>query len=103
MSILEDLAREYGAFMNIGLFVIEDLQKSSNDLKREFKSTKLPHIRFYPNQKTGEDKRSSSFEIVLPKTDDVDEVKETILEEIHSNFASDVKDVSEKVYYSLAG
>jgi hypothetical protein len=62
----------------------------------------LPHIRFYPNEKTGEDKRSASFEVVLPKSEDVDDVRAVILEEIQSNFVSDVKDVSEKVYYSLA-
>ena len=39
---------------------------------------------------------------MLPKTDDVAEIKEAILEEIMSNYETDVKDVSEKVYYSLA-
>ena len=28
MEIVEDLARDYGSFMNIGLFVVDDLQKS---------------------------------------------------------------------------
>ena len=89
--------------MNIALFVIDDVQKSTTDLKREFKSAKLPHIRFYPNEKTGDEKRDASFEIVLPRTGDIDAVRETIIDEIHSNFVSDVKDVSEKVYYSMAG
>lgn len=102
LSILEDFAKEYGMFLNVNLFVIEDAAASSADLKREFKSTKLPLFRFYPNNKTGQDKRNNSFEIILPKTDDLAEVKEAILEEIVSNFESDVKDVSEKVYYSLA-
>ena len=54
MSIIEDLAGEYGVFMNIALYVIEDMQKSTDDLKREFKTAKLPHMRFYPNEKTGD-------------------------------------------------
>jgi hypothetical protein len=28
MEVVEDLARDYGTFMNIGLFVVDDLQKS---------------------------------------------------------------------------
>ena len=41
-EVLEDLAREYGSFINIDLLVIDDLASSSADLKREFKSSKLP-------------------------------------------------------------
>lgn len=73
------------------------------DLKREFKSSKLPQFRFYPNLKTGQEKRAASFEIVYPKNGDIGEVREAVLEEIFSNYESDVKDVSEKVYYSLGG
>ena len=73
------------------------------DLKREFKSSKLPQFRFYPNLKTGQEKRAASFEIIYPKNGDIAEVREAVLEEIFSNYATDVKDVSEKVYYSLGG
>ena len=66
-------------------------------------TAKLPHMRFYPNEKTGEEKRNGSFEVILPKTDDIETIKEAVIEEIQSNFVSDVKDVSENVYYSLAG
>lgn len=87
--------------MNIALMVVDDLAESSQDLKREFKSAKLPMIRFYPNVKTGADKKNASFEIMLPKTEDAAEVKEAVMEEIFSNFVTDVKDVTEKVYYSV--
>jgi len=53
------------------LLVVEDVAESNADLKREFKTAKLPQLRFYPNIKTGQDKRSASFEIILPKTDDM--------------------------------
>jgi hypothetical protein len=49
LSVLEKFAQNYGAFMNFGVFVVEDAQAVSNDLKKEFKSTKLPQFRFYPN------------------------------------------------------
>lgn len=101
MSLIEELAREYRDFINVAMMVVDDLAESSQDLKREFKSTKLPMIRFYPNIKTGADKKSDSFEIMLPKTDDADEVKEAVLEEVMSNYVTDVKDVTEKVYYSI--
>ena len=64
------------------LLVIDDIAESSADLKREFKSAKLPQFRFYPNIKTGQDKRSASFEIVIPNTDNVKKIYETVLEEI---------------------
>ena len=85
--------------MNIALLVVDETANA--DLKREFKSSKLPQFRFYPNLKTGQDKRSASFEIVYPKGGSVDEVREAVLEEVHSNYETDVKDVSEKVYYSI--
>lgn len=65
-AIIEDLAQEYGDFINIGMYVVDDIQASNSDLKKEFKSTKLPIFRYYPNQKEGEAKRSASFNIVLP-------------------------------------
>ena len=65
-SVVEDLAQEYGDFINIAMYVVDDLQASSSDLKKEFKSTKLPLFRYYPNMKIGEDKRTASFNIVLP-------------------------------------
>ena len=51
--MVEELAKEYGAFLNVGLYVVEDIAEVSADLKREFKTTKLPQFRFYPNLKTG--------------------------------------------------
>ena len=91
----------YGDFINFGLYVVEDIDAASADLKKEFKTTKLPQFRFYPNIKKGDDKRKASFEIVFPKTKDMDKIRETVLDEIKGNFISDVKNVSEKVYHSL--
>ena len=99
LPLLEELAGEMGPFMNIALLVVDET--SSADIKREFKSSKLPQFRFYPNLKTGQEKRTDSFEIVYPKGGDIDEVREAVLEEIHTNYVTDVKDVSEKVYYSI--
>lgn len=48
------------------MYVVDDIQESSSDLKKEFKSTKLPVFRYYPNMKEDEAKRSASFNIVLP-------------------------------------
>ena len=88
-----------GSFVNVALLVVDE--NSSADLKREFKSTKTPQFRFYPNLKTGQEKRSASFEIVYPKNGEIKDVKAAVIEEVHSNYESDVKDVSEKVYYSM--
>jgi len=41
IDMMEDLAKEYGYFMNIVLLVV-DPENSSADLKREFKNAKLP-------------------------------------------------------------
>ena len=90
-----------GEFVNFALLVVDDEATNAADLKREFKSSKLPQFRFYPNLKTGTDKRVSSFEIMLPKNGSEDEVRETILEEIQEGYSSDVKNVDEKVYYSI--
>lgn len=65
--------------------MIEDVAESSADLKREFKSSKLPQFRFYPNNKTGQEKKAGSFEIIVPKTDDLAEIREAIFEEISSS------------------
>ena len=99
LPILEEFSAKMGSFMNIALLVVDETANA--DLKREFKSSKLPQFRFYPNLKTGQDKRSASFEIVYPKSGSLDEVREAILEEVHSNYETDVKDVTEKVYYSI--
>ena len=48
------------------MYVVDDAQASSSELKTEFKSTKLPLFRYYPNQKVGDAKRQASFNIVLP-------------------------------------
>ena len=45
MDMMEDLAREYGFFMNIALLVV-DPESSSADLKGEFKNTKLHNSAF---------------------------------------------------------
>ena len=93
------------------MYVVDDVQASSSDLKKEFKSTKLPLFRYYPNQKTKEEKRAASFNIVLPSEAFKAEfegpmaaaIKEAVVREIEDNYVSDVKEVSEKVYQSLAG
>ena len=38
---------------------------------------------------------------MLPKHGDAEEVREAVLEEIHSNFETNVNNVSEKVYYQV--
>lgn len=40
---------------------------------------------------------------MLPKSADASEVRETIMEEVISNYETDVKDVSDKIYYQLGG
>ena len=65
-QVVEDLASEYGDFINVVMYVVDDAQASSSELKSEFKSTKLPLFRYYPNQKEGDSKRQASFNIVLP-------------------------------------
>ena len=65
-QVVEDLASEYGDFINVVMYVVDDAQASSSELKTEFKSTKLPLFRYYPNQKVGDAKRQASFNIVLP-------------------------------------
>lgn len=42
LDILEGIAKQYNEFMRFGVFVVEDLEAASNDLKKEFKTTKLP-------------------------------------------------------------
>ena len=87
--------------MNFALLVVDEEATGTADLKKEFKSAKLPQMRFYPNLKKGTDKRVSSFEIMLPKDADEGEVREAVLEEIQSGYSTDVKNVDEKVYYSV--
>ena len=65
-QVVEDLASEYGDFINVVMYVVDDAQASSSELKTEFKSTKLPLFRYFPNQKEGDAKRQASFNIVLP-------------------------------------
>lgn len=36
LSVIEDMAKEYGLFLNVCLYVVHDLASSSADLKREF-------------------------------------------------------------------
>lgn len=38
---------------------------------------------------------------MLPKNGDAEEVREAVLEEIHSNYETNVNNVSEKVYYQV--
>jgi hypothetical protein len=102
MPVIEDLAREMGSFVNIAMLVIDDLEASSADLKKEFKSTKLPQFRFYPNLKTGQDKRIAAHEIMVRKNAEVSEALATVTEEMKAHYVTDVKEVSEKVYWSLS-
>jgi hypothetical protein len=53
--------------MNFGLWVIDDVDGKSAELKKELKTTKLPQFRFYPNMVKGAEKREKSFEIYVPK------------------------------------
>jgi len=34
LEIIENLAQEYGEFLNIALYVVDDAQESSSDLKK---------------------------------------------------------------------
>lgn len=89
------------------MYVVDDVQASSSDLKKEFKSTKLPIFRYYPNMKEDEAKRSASFSIVLPseaynsefESPMKEAIKNQIIQEVQDNYVSDVKEVTEKVYY----
>ena len=101
LPIMEEFAREMGTFMQVAVLIVDDVAEMSADLKSEFKSAKLPQFRFYPNVKTGQDKKQASFEIVTSKSDDLEVVKERLMDEIKDNMVTDVKDVSEKVYYQL--
>lgn len=56
-QVVENLALEFGDFINVVMYVVDDAQASSSELKTEFKSTKFPLFRYYPNQKKGEAKR----------------------------------------------
>ena len=98
---MQNLAQEFGDFMNFGLFVIDDVESASSDLKREFKSTKLPLFRSYPNGKEGDEKRKASFEIIIPKNKAMEKIQEVVLDEVIEAFDSDVKNVDEKAYHSL--
>lgn len=40
---------------------------------------------------------------MLPKLADASEIKETVMEEVISNYETDVKDVSDQIYYQLGG
>ena len=101
LPVLEQLSQELGPFMNVALLVSDGSEAATAELKREFKSAKVPQFRFYPNLKIGADKRAASFEIIYPKAGETDEIYQAVMEEIRSNYETDVKDVSEKVYYSL--
>ena len=101
LPVLEQLSSELGSFMNVALLVSDGSEAATAELKREFKSSKVPQFRFYPNLKTGSDKRAASFEIIFPKAGETDEVYQAVMEEIRTNYETDVMDVSEKVYYSL--
>ena len=79
---MSELAAEYGTFINVCMLVVEDSNAVNAELKAEFKSTKLPLVRFYPHLKTGEEKKKESFEIILPKGASSDEAKEVIKNEV---------------------
>ena len=83
-SALEDIAQEYGDFINVGMYVVDDIQASSSELKKEFKSTKLPIFRYYPNLKKDDAKKSASHNIVLPSEAYDSEFEEAMKEAIKS-------------------
>ena len=49
---MSQLAAEYGLFINVCVLVVEDTNTVNAELKAEFKSSKLPLLRFYPINKT---------------------------------------------------
>ena len=69
LSVLEDLASEYGIFLKVCLYVVDDEQAANPVLMRELKSSKLPQFRFYPNEKTGSEKLEASYPITIPSGD----------------------------------
>ena len=81
-SVVTDLADAYGLFINVCILAVDDTQVVNAELKREFKTNKLPLIRFYPINKTGDEKKKDSFEIILPEKATIDKVKEIIVSEI---------------------
>lgn len=95
MDILDDIALDLGDFINIVLF------PTSKELFRKEYSGSLPQFRTYRNQVTGEKKKEGSFEILLPRSATL--VKQTILDEVSYNFESDVKEVSEQIFFNLGG
>jgi len=42
LDIIEAVASEYGYFLNVALFAVDDADITSAELKQEFKSGKLP-------------------------------------------------------------
>ena len=99
MAAMMTLAKEYSAFMNFGLWVVETVDEKSAELQKEFKTTKLPQFRFYPNMVKGAEKREKSFEIYVPKKGSTEKVTSRVRDEIVDNFVHDVKNVDEKVYH----
>ncbi len=101
MQIVEELATQYGEFINIVVLIVDD----AATVKKEFKG-KLPMFRFYKNEIKGQAKRDSSFEILIPDklqaSNDLKKIKNVIKEEIEENFEHQVKIVTEKVYYPAA-
>ena len=79
---MSDLAAEYGTFINVCVLVVEDTNAVNAELKAEFKSSKLPQMRFYPVNKMDQEKKKESFEIILPKGASTEKAKEVIVNEV---------------------
>jgi hypothetical protein len=84
--------------LKVGVFYVNESSPEYSDLKKKFKiGSKLPQLRFYPNNQFGEDKNQKSFEIYLK-----DSKFEAILDEIHEGVEHDVRETSEKILLNVA-
>jgi hypothetical protein len=84
--------------LKVGVFFVNESSPDCSDLKKKFKiGSKLPQLRFYPNNQFGEDKNQKSFEIYLK-----DSKFEAILDEIHEGVEHDVRETSEKILLNVA-
>lgn len=93
MDVLDEIALEIGDFVNVILF-----PTTKENFKSHYTGS-LPQFRTYRNLVTGDKKDDGSFEILLPKSAAM--VKQTILDEVSYNFESDVKEVSEQIFFNL--
>jgi len=101
MSMVEELGKIYGQYINIVALIVDDPTAAKKELKG-----KLPLFRFYKNELRGQAKRDASFEILIPDRlspeHDLDKIQRVIVEEMEDNFEHDVKLVTETVFYQSA-